>query len=78
LEEASVTGKRAVAFFRAEVTSVLKLEVALIMVAVQTSETVVNLHQSTRRYNPEDSHLQNMYIYICVFFYVCERERETW
>jgi hypothetical protein len=29
------------------------------MEAVQTSETVVNLYQSTRRYNPEDSHLHN-------------------
>jgi hypothetical protein len=28
------------------------------MGAVQTSETLVNSYQSTRRYNPEDSHLQ--------------------
>jgi hypothetical protein len=28
------------------------------MQAVQTSETSVNSYQSTRRYNPEDSHLQ--------------------
>jgi hypothetical protein len=27
------------------------------MEAVQTSETLANLHQSTRRYNPEESHL---------------------
>jgi hypothetical protein len=27
------------------------------MEAVQTSETSVNLQQSTQRYNPEDSHL---------------------
>jgi hypothetical protein len=27
------------------------------MEAVQTSETLVNTHQSTRRYNPEDRHL---------------------
>jgi hypothetical protein len=31
--------------------------IALMMEAVQTSETSVNSHQSTRRYNPEDSHL---------------------
>jgi hypothetical protein len=31
--------------------------IALMMEAVQTSETLVNSHQSTRRYNPEDSHL---------------------
>jgi hypothetical protein len=28
------------------------------MEAVQTSEISVNLYQSTRRYNPEDSHLE--------------------
>jgi hypothetical protein len=32
---------------------------ALMMEAVQTSETSVNSHQSTRRYNPEDSHLHS-------------------
>jgi hypothetical protein len=31
---------------------------ALMMEALQTSETLVNLYQSTWRYNPEDSHLQ--------------------
>jgi hypothetical protein len=30
----------------------------LMMEVVQTSETSANLHQSTRRYNPADSHLQ--------------------
>jgi hypothetical protein len=30
------------------------------MEVVKTSETLVNLHQSTRRYNPEDSHLKYM------------------
>jgi hypothetical protein len=29
------------------------------MEAVKTSETSVNLYQSTRRYNPEDSHLHS-------------------
>jgi hypothetical protein len=29
----------------------------LMMEAVQTSETSVNLHESTRRNNPENSHL---------------------
>jgi hypothetical protein len=28
------------------------------MEAVETSETLVNLYQSARRYNPGDSHLQ--------------------
>jgi hypothetical protein len=31
--------------------------IALMMEAVQASETLVNSYQSTRRYNPEDSHL---------------------
>jgi hypothetical protein len=33
--------------------------VALMMEAVQTSETSVNSYQCTRRYNPEDSHLHS-------------------
>jgi hypothetical protein len=31
---------------------------ALTIEAVRTSETLVNLNKYTRRYNPEDSHLQ--------------------
>jgi hypothetical protein len=30
--------------------------VALMMEAARTSETLVNFYQTTRRYNPEDSH----------------------
>jgi hypothetical protein len=30
--------------------------VALMMEAARTSETSVNFYQTTRRYNPEDSH----------------------
>jgi hypothetical protein len=33
--------------------------IALMMEAVQTSETLINSYQSTRRYNPDDSHLQS-------------------
>jgi hypothetical protein len=33
--------------------------IALMTEAVQTSETLVNSHQSTQRYSPEDSHLQS-------------------
>jgi hypothetical protein len=29
------------------------------MEAARTSETLVNFYQTTRRYNPEDSHLDN-------------------
>jgi hypothetical protein len=32
--------------------------VALMMKAARTSETLVNLYQTTRRYNPEVSHLR--------------------
>jgi hypothetical protein len=32
--------------------------IALMMEAARTSETLVNFCQTTRRYNPEDSHLQ--------------------
>jgi hypothetical protein len=31
---------------------------ALMMEVARTSETLVNFYQSTRRYNPEDSHLR--------------------
>jgi hypothetical protein len=30
---------------------------ALMMEAARSSETLVNFYQTTRRYNPEDSHL---------------------
>jgi hypothetical protein len=30
--------------------------IALVMEAARTSETLVNFYQTTRRYNPEDSH----------------------
>jgi hypothetical protein len=33
--------------------------VALMMEAARTSDTLVNFHQTTRRYNPEDSDLRN-------------------
>jgi hypothetical protein len=31
---------------------------ALMMDVASTSETLVNFYQTTRRYNPEDSHIQ--------------------
>jgi hypothetical protein len=33
------------------------LAIALMMEAARTSEMLVNFYQTTRRYNPEDSHL---------------------
>jgi hypothetical protein len=38
------------------------VSIALMMEAVQTSETLVNLHQPTQHYNPEDS---NLHIHHC-------------
>jgi hypothetical protein len=32
--------------------------IALMMEVTRTSETLVNFYQTTRRYNPEDSHLR--------------------
>jgi hypothetical protein len=42
------------------------------MEAARTSETLVNFYQTTRRYNPEDSHLrthhrENLKSYIFIF-----------
>jgi hypothetical protein len=39
----------------------MKMAIALMMEAVQTSETSVNSYQSTRRYNPEDSQSSSYY-----------------
>jgi hypothetical protein len=32
--------------------------IALMMEAARTCETLINFYQTTRRYNPEDSHLR--------------------
>jgi hypothetical protein len=36
----------------------LKFTIALMMEVARTSETLANFYQTTRRYNPEDSHLR--------------------
>jgi hypothetical protein len=36
--------------------------IALMMEAARTSEALVNFYQTTRRYNPEDSHLHAFFI----------------
>jgi hypothetical protein len=33
----------------------------MMMAAARTSKTLVNFYQTTRRYNPEDSHLHNQF-----------------
>jgi hypothetical protein len=46
--------------------------IALTMEAARTSETSVNVYQTTRRYNPEDSHLQKVLLVdsICRGFFL--------
>jgi hypothetical protein len=39
--------------------SVQSHNIALMMEAARTSETLVNFYQTTWRYNPEESHLHN-------------------
>jgi hypothetical protein len=41
--------------------------IALMMEAARTSETFVNFYQDTRRYNPEDIHL-NMELHVIMNF----------
>jgi hypothetical protein len=36
----------------------MKMAIDLMMEAARTSETLVNFYQTTRHYNPEDSHLR--------------------
>jgi hypothetical protein len=36
----------------------MKPLIALVMEVARTSETLVTFYQTTRRYNPEDSHLR--------------------
>jgi hypothetical protein len=43
---------------------VLAPAIALMMEAASTSETSVNFYQTTRRNNPEDSHLHFTLLYI--------------
>jgi hypothetical protein len=42
--------------------------IALMMEATSTSETLVNFYQTTRRYNPEDSHLHKSSLQRSVLF----------
>jgi hypothetical protein len=43
---------------RNEISAPENWSIALMMETARTSETLVNFYQTTRRYNPEDSHLQ--------------------
>jgi hypothetical protein len=46
------------------------------MEAARTSETLVNFYQTTRRYNPEESHLPKMYKSVILRVVLCGCE--TW
>jgi hypothetical protein len=43
---------------RSQVLTAAIMKIGLMMKAARTSETLVNFYQTTRRNNPEDSHLQ--------------------
>jgi hypothetical protein len=43
--------------------------IALMMEAVQTSETLVNSYKSTWHYNPEDSHLFKSFCFFLPLFF---------
>jgi hypothetical protein len=45
--------------------------IALMMEATRTSETLVNFYQTTRRFNPEDSHLRTHRRENLKSYYVC-------
>jgi hypothetical protein len=60
------------------------LLIALMMeAAARTSETLVNFYQTTRRYNPEDSHLNLNFVWLSIRLvdelfvrFVCMRQRD--
>jgi hypothetical protein len=43
--------------FRGPISQTVSTRAAMMMEVARTSETLVNFYQTTRRYNPEDSHL---------------------
>jgi hypothetical protein len=54
----AVSTKMAV-FWAVAPCSLVEVLIALMMEGARTSETLVNFYQTTRRYNPEDSHLSS-------------------
>jgi uncharacterized protein with FMN-binding domain len=53
-----INTKTVAAYVGYEVLTAASMKMAVIREAASTSETLVNFYQTTRRYNPEDSHLQ--------------------
>jgi 7-cyano-7-deazaguanine synthase in queuosine biosynthesis len=60
--------KMAVFWVEAPCSLVSKLLIALMMEAARTSETLVKLYQTTRCFNPEDSHRH------CISCCSCDRD----
>jgi hypothetical protein len=57
-DDSSELLRRVVSWKFTNVSEVLAASIiALVMEAARTSETLVNVYQTTRRYNPDDSHL---------------------
>jgi hypothetical protein len=54
----SIVGFEVLKAVSTKIIRAMSLLIALMMEAARTSETLVNFYQTTRRYNPEDSHLQ--------------------
>jgi hypothetical protein len=50
------------------------LLIAMMMGAASTSETLVNFYQTTRRYNPEDSHLRTHRRENLKFYYIASND----
>jgi hypothetical protein len=46
--------------------------------AANTSETLVNFYQTTRRYNSEDSHLHTRRRYLLVYYTLTENASRRW
>jgi hypothetical protein len=46
-----------------EVYRLFRSAIALMMEAASTSETLANFYQTTWRNNPEDSHLQKLFVF---------------
>jgi hypothetical protein len=47
-----------------EVLTAVSMKMADFWVLARTSETLVNFYRTTRRYSPEDSHLQYKYLFL--------------
>jgi hypothetical protein len=54
----------------------MRAQIALKMEAAIISETLINFYQTTRRNNPEDSHLHNNLLNLILQFFELERSMD--